>query len=297
VTRHLAVAASAQFPDLREDWPLLRAALSEYDVNAVAVAWTDPSVDWADYDLVLANGAWDYIHRLDEFLAWTDRVGALTRLVNRAPVLRWNADKHYLADLAAAGVPVVPTTFVEARADADPDDSDITLPEEEFVVKPTVSGGAFQSGRYGANEAPARARAHIAHLRAHGRSVMLQPYQHAVDREGETGLIFLDGTFSHAIAKAALLRLDTVPAADSFSSPASIIPASASVAQFEVATAIIEAAQRLVGPITYARVDLVPDEQGTPRLMELEVLEPALFLELHAAAADTFAQVLASTID
>jgi O-ureido-D-serine cyclo-ligase len=297
VTRHLAVAASAQFPELREDWPLLRAALSEYDINAVAVAWTDPSVDWADYDLVLANGVWDYIHRLDEFLAWTDRVGALTRLVNRAPVLRWNADKHYLADLAAAGVPVVPTTFVEARAGADPDDRDIVLPEEEFVVKPTVSGGAFQSGRYGTDEAPERARAHIAHLRAHGRSVMLQPYQPAVDREGETGLIFLGGTFSHAIAKAALLRLDTVPAADSFSSPASITPTSAGAAQLEVATSILDTAQHLVGPITYARVDLVPDDQGSPLLMELEVLEPALFLELHAPAPDTLARVLASAID
>jgi hypothetical protein len=296
MTRHLAVAASTQFPDLREDWPLLRAALAEYDINAVAVAWTDPSVDWADYDLVLANGAWDYIHRLDEFLAWTDRVGAVTRLVNRAPVLRWNADKHYLADLARAGVSVVPTTFVEARADADPDDANITLPEEEFVVKPTVSGGAFQSGRYGADDDQARARAHIAHLRTHGRSVMLQPYQHAVDREGETGLIFLGGTFSHAFGKAALLRLDTIPAADSFSSPASITLSSASAAQLEVATTILDAAQRLVGPITYARVDLVPDEEGAPLLMELEVLEPALFLELHPPGADTFAQVLLSTI-
>jgi hypothetical protein len=283
MSRHLAVAGCAKWPDLRDDWPLLQRALAQHDINAVTVTWNDPSIDWADYDLVLATGVWDYIHHLDEFLAWTDRVGALTRLINPAPVLRWNADKHYLADLSAAGVPVVPTTFV--------DPGDVTLPDGEFVVKPTVSAGSFQTGRYGpGHDDQARALAHIAELHALHRDVMVQPYQAAIDQVGETGLIFLGGTFSHAIGKAALLHLDTVPAADSFPAPVSITPASA--AQLDVATTALTAAQRLVGPITYARVDLVPDGDGAPTLMELEVLDPALFLELHPPGPATLAEVL-----
>ena len=106
----LAAAASAQYPDLHDDWPLLRAALADAGVDAVTAVWNDPDVDWSAFDLVLANGAWDNIHHVDEFLAWADGVaGCGVPVCNSAATLRWNIDKHYLLDLERAGVPTVPT--------------------------------------------------------------------------------------------------------------------------------------------------------------------------------------------
>ena len=116
--RRLVAAASPEFPDLHDDWPLLRAALARRGVDAGTAVWSDPEVDWSAYDLVLANGAWDNIHHTDEFLAWVDRVsGTLgVAVVNSPAVLRWNIDKRYLRDLEAAGVPIVPTLWVEPGA-------------------------------------------------------------------------------------------------------------------------------------------------------------------------------------
>ncbi len=110
----LAAASGALFPDLHDDWPLLRRALAENGIDAVTAVWSDPDVDWTAFDLVLASGAWDNIHHVDEFLSWADGVAALGVPVRNTPAtLRWNIDKHYLRDLERAGVPTVPTVWVE----------------------------------------------------------------------------------------------------------------------------------------------------------------------------------------
>ena len=119
--RRLVAAAGPEFPDLHDDWPLLRAALARQGVDAGTAVWSDPEVDWTAYGLVLANGAWDHIHHVDEFLAWVDRVsGTLgVPVVNAPAVLRWNIDKRYLRDLEAAGVPIVPTLWVDHHESSD----------------------------------------------------------------------------------------------------------------------------------------------------------------------------------
>src|ERR1700738_943424 len=108
----IGVATCARAPDLDDDWPLLRAALAGRGVEATAAAWTDPTVEWSKFDLVVIRGTWDYVGRLEEYLAWVGQVATGTRLVNPAPVVAWNVDKRYLNDLAGRGVPVVATTFV-----------------------------------------------------------------------------------------------------------------------------------------------------------------------------------------
>ncbi len=107
--RRLAAASSAAFPDLHDDWPLLRAALADAGVEAVTAVWNDPAVDWSAFDLVLASGTWDNIHHVDEFLAWADAVAASGVPVHNSPAtLRWNIDKRYLVALERAGIPTVP---------------------------------------------------------------------------------------------------------------------------------------------------------------------------------------------
>jgi len=290
MARRLRVACTAppRYPDLEEDWPLLQAALDRLGIDAEAVVWSDPGVDWASYDLVVANGVWDYIHDPASFRAWTERVADElgVRVVNDPAVLRWNLDKRYLRDLEAAGVPVVPTTWVEPTQGA----GDVSFPDGEVVVKPAVSGGGYSTARYGPHERRA-ASAHVARLKDAGRTALVQPYQAAVDREGETGLVFLGGAFSHALHKAPMIRRG-VPPQEHLVENQVVGAAVAQPAQLELGRRALAAAESLVGPTTYARVDTVRAEDGTPLLLELELLDPVLFLRLHPDAPTTFGRVL-----
>jgi glutathione synthase/RimK-type ligase-like ATP-grasp enzyme len=288
----LAVAASSEFPDLRDDWPLLRAALAERGIDATTQVWDDPDANWKQFDLVVANGAWDNIHRPDEFLAWADEVGRIVRIVNSSDTLRWNHNKRYLAELASAGCVTVPTTWVETGTEVE----QLSLPSGEFVVKPTISGGGYQTARYGEGEADhAEARGHIAHLLDEGRSVMVQPYQSAVDVHAEVGLIFLGGEYSHAIRKGALLPPGTRATKGLYTDEV-ITPAEPSTEQRAVAAETLRVAEGILGPTTYARVDLVPTEEGGSAVLELELLDPALFFDHHPPGAARFAEVLSALI-
>jgi len=267
--------------------------------------WTDPDAWWDDVDLVLANGAWDNIHRPEEFLAWVDRVAATTPLANTPDVLRWNLDKRYLAALADAGVATVPTTWLSPALDpgatdsaiANPVPTPIPFPPGEFVVKPSVSGGGFETARYrSADKQAARdARLHVRRLLHGGRTAMIQPYQAAVDNQGEAGLIFLGGRHSHAIGKGPMLVAGAGPQPHLYRHE-QIGALAASAAQLEAAHRALAAAEQLVGPTAYARVDLVSLDDGTPAVLELELLDPALFFETNPAAATRFAQVLRAMI-
>ena len=284
----LAVAASAAYPDLRPDWPLLQAALADRGVVATTQVWTDLHVEWQDFDLVVANGAWDNIHRAAEFSAWVETVSGETMLVNPPSVLRWNMDKRYLAALAEAGVPTVPTLWM-APGDPRPD-----LFEGEIVVKPTISGGGYETARYRPDEHE-QARVHIDRLHEAGRTVMLQPYQFDVDRIGEVGLIFLGGEYSHAISKSPLLRAGA-GVQEHLWQDGHIGPALPTTDQRRTAQAALRVAEHVLEPTTYARVDLVPLDDGTSAVLELELLDPALFFEHDPPAADRFAAVLAASI-
>ncbi len=112
----IALVTAREALALDEDMPPLRAALAAAGVMAEVPCWDDPAVDWSCYDAALLRSTWDYVERIDEFLAWCERCARQTRLLNSPDVVRWNTDKHYLVHLAQAGVPVVPTRFVEPGA-------------------------------------------------------------------------------------------------------------------------------------------------------------------------------------
>jgi hypothetical protein len=293
-------AVSADSPDLRPDWPLLRQALADVGIAASTRVWTDFDARWDDVDLVLANGAWDNIHRPEEFLAWVARVADVTLLANAPDVLRWNLDKRYLAALADAGVATVPTTWLSPGAapfSETENETGIPFPPGEFVVKPTVSGGGFETARYRSGDrcAEREARLHVRRLLSAGRTAMIQPYQAAVDTQGEAGLIFLGGRYSHAIGKGPLLVAGAGPQSHLYQQE-QIGALTPSATQLEMAHLALAAAEQLVGPTTYARVDLVSLHDGTPAVLELELLDPVLFFETNPAAATRFARVLRAMI-
>ena len=290
----VALAASPQYPDLLEEGPLIGGALARVGVDALTAVWSDPAVDWSAFDLVVANGAWDNIHHAAAFLDWVDRVAAGgVRVVNSPATLHWNLDKRYLRDLEAAGVPTVPTQWVEpAGGPLEP--SALALPAGEIVVKPSVSGGGYRTARYEPREHDA-ARAHVAELVGSGRTAMIQPYQPAVDVAGEAGLVFLGGRFSHAIHKGPMIRR-SAGAVDSLIENQVVTGTTATTAQLAVGRQALAAAEDRLGPTTYARVDVVERSDGAPALLELELLDPMLFFVEAPDAADAFARVLRERI-
>jgi len=291
----LAAAAGVLFPDLHDDWPLLRAALAAAGVDAVTAVWSDPAVDWSAFDLVLASGAWGNIHHVDEFLAWADGVAARGVPVRNSPAtLRWNIDKHYLLDLERAGVPTVPTLWVEPGT-ADADVASLTLPGGEVVVKPSVSGGGYRTARY-EPQGHGAARAHVVELIASGRTAMVQPYEARVDAEGEIGLIYIGGAFSHAVRKGPMIRRGAGPLEHLLDNLV-VTPATPTTAQLHVAGLALAAAGELLGPTSYARVDMVETLHGGPAILELELLDPALFFPHHPEGAVTLARELAGLVE
>lgn len=264
------------------------AALTELGLTATVLAWTDEHVDWDAFDATVIRSTWDYTLRRAEFLAWAERV---PRLHNPAAVLRGNSDKGYLARLVAAGVPTVPTEFF-------PPGEPVRLPAgTEFVVKPAVGAGSIGAGRF-ATGAESAALEHAEMLQALGRTVMVQPYLAEVDTAGETALIFLDGRYSHAICKSAMLvpearhRLD---AAELYLTE-TITARQPSAAEREVAERVHAVLAEEAGqPLLYARIDLLPGPDG-PLLLEAELIEPSLFLAYSAGAAERMAAAIAERI-
>jgi len=265
--------------------PPLLTALDEAGLDAAVADWDDPEVDWTGFRAAILRSTWDYAERCAEFLAWAERTAKLTVLLNPPPVIRWNTDKHYLRDLARAGVPTVPTQFVEpgehgARALA----GFLESGTEEWVVKPAVGAGSRDAARYAAGEEGA-ACDHIQRLLEAGRSVLLQPYLDQVDHHGETALMYFAGRFSHAIRKGPLLRRGGAPT-DALFAAEQIAPRVPSADELRVAERAL-AALPFAAPL-YARVDLIPSMDGGPCLLELELTEPSLFFAHAADAAERF---------
>jgi hypothetical protein len=292
----VALATCEQFPELDAEDQLLIPALARLGIDAVPAVWTDPAIDWSSFDAVVVRETWDYATRRDEYLAWANKVDAVSMLLNPPTVIAWDTDKHYLQQIAAAGIPVVPTSFVEPG-----DDVTDWLPPRgsaEFVVKPAVSCGSTDTVRYAATDSVDDARAHVRRLVEDDRSVMVQPYLAAVDTDGETALLFFDGVFSHAIRKGPLLALGIEgERVEGLFVQEQIDPRVPSGVEMATAQAIIEQIPGGAAAALYARVDLIPDADGRPCLLELELAEPSLFLSHADGAPDRLASAIAGRLD
>jgi len=281
MSRRVALVSTAEYAHLDDDLAPLVDALADVNVDAVVADWHDTGVDWAGFDLAVVRSTWDYTWQLDAFLDWAGAVAGATELANPVAVLRWNTDKRYLAQLAAAGVPVVPTQVVE------PGSSPIPL-HGEVVVKPVVSAGGRDTGRYPV-ECHEAARSHLAELHDAGRAGLVQPYVADVDIHGETGLVYLGDQFSHAFRKGPILSAGTDGGfVDGLYREEHISARDASDAELVVAEAALDAVARWVpavdrSDLLYARIDVVRTDDG-PVVMELELVEPSLFLSVASGS-------------
>ncbi|TGD90426.1 hypothetical protein BayCH28_00720 [Mycolicibacterium sp. CH28] len=263
---HIVLAGCPQLAAGDGDDDGLVEALRHRGLHARWMSWDDPQTETAD--LVILRATWDYTERREEFLAWTTRV---RNLLNAPAVVAWNSDKHYLDDLAAAGVPTLPSSFLAPG-------EEVRLPEGEVVVKPAIGAGSIGTRRFTDHAA---ARAHAAALQADGRTALVQPYDARVEG-GETALVFLAGQQSHAFTKGPMLPPEgELPALDesgTFAAEA-LRSADPDFAMWDVGYAVLDAACGHLGigtdELLYARVDLIGDH-ADPLLLELELIEPSL---------------------
>lgn len=278
------LATCSDLPDGDEDAVALNVALARAGVDAAWVAWDDPAADWSA-GVVVIRSTWDYTFRRADYLDWAR---SIAHLHNPPEVVEWNSDKTYLRDIERDGVRIVPTSWVS------PGEA-VTLPAaQEYVVKPSVGAGSRGAGRFAAG-ASDTATAHIRQLHDAGRVVLIQPYLRDVDTAGETALIYIDGEFSHAVRKGAMLPEGVVHPVNGYELfvEEKITPHLADAAELGAGRSALAAIRKRFGTdLLYARVDLLPSPDG-PMLVELELTEPSLFLGYSAGAAERFAGAIA----
>ncbi|MCI4343772.1 MAG: hypothetical protein L3J92_06645 [Thermoplasmata archaeon] len=275
----VALVTHAGLPELAPDERPMIPALAQLGIQARPAVWTDPDVAWDEYDAAIVRSTWDYHLRRNEYLEWVDRAARSTRLWNPAPVLRWNSHKSYLRDLEQRGVPIIPTVW---------SDGSRTLEEvladqgwENAVFKPVVSAAAHRTHRVSRSSLATAEPLYRALCEE--QVVLVQPYLESVERHGEHSLIFLDGVFSHAVDRPAVLA------------PTREFPGEEPVVAPDSERALGIRALEAVGvPTLYARVDVARDGSGSLCLMELELVEPTLFLQSAPAAGAKFARAIRS---
>ncbi|NUR64022.1 MAG: hypothetical protein HOV87_35995 [Catenulispora sp.] len=264
------------------DSHLVQEALVRRGVDARLIPW-DGGCRWQDFDVAVLRSPWDlFVFHPEELLPWVAEVEAGTTVLNPPNVIRQVMDKRYLERLAVAGVAIVPTRFVDVG-------QPVEFPAGEFVVKPVTSGAARDTARYRPEQADA-ARAHVAYLHRSGRAAMIQPYVASVDIVGERSLMFVNGVFDHAIVKQAALAPD---ASYEVRHPLHPRPQAhePSDRELDLAHAALDAFAP-DGDLLSARVDMLLDAQGAPRVLELELVAPVLFLPHSDGAVERFADAI-----
>lgn len=283
MTVRIALATSAEHPDLHEhDLPLV-AALRDAGLTPEVELWSDPSVDWSSYDAVLLRSVWDYHTRYLEFTEWLGQLDkAGVRVLNDSTLVRWNADKSYLLELRERGVAIVPSQVAAGDCLREVVGG---LSGRDIVIKPTVSASALHTVRgLAGSEELSRAMDDLPDT-----VYLVQPFQPEIQTDGEWSLMYFGGAFSHAVVKR--------PAADDYRVQhefgGSVELADPTPAILDGATAALTAAGASTAP--YARVDGIVSN-GRFLLMELELIEPYLFLPDHPESYTALAQAVAAQL-
>lgn len=275
-----------QIPDvdaLFEDDRLLIQAFAHRGIEAESVVWSDPAVDWSSFDLALLRSTWDYVDAPTEFIDRLGGISAVTRLVNPLRTVAWNSTKAYLDDLASWDIPVVPSFRVGSVPVEDIQETFAAHGWSTAVLKPLVGAGAS-----GVHPVPTRELAEaVARTRRHPAysgqdedldATLVQPFVDSVVGEGEWSFVHIGGELSHVLLKR--------PARGDYR--AHVIYGGTTervTADPNDAAESREILAALPYDATYARADLVRRD-GRLEIMELELIEPILYLSEAPEAAD-----------
>ena len=283
----LRIAILCPTPDYEEDWSHIRADYTRLlGDSALFIDWTKAD-DFSAFDLVTPLLAWGYPRDSARWFGLLDQLEAENVQVrNPVSILRWNSDKAYLAELDAAGIPSVPTIFSPLLDRVALEDARKTFNVESLVVKPPISGGADGTFRL--------EREDIVPDSVAGQRMMIQPYLPNIAEEGEYSLFYFAGGFSHSILKRPAKGDFRVQEQYGGREEAVTAPQGALMLAQRALAATAEITK--TGTLAYARVDILRDGDGIFRLMELELIEPSLFLRFAPDAGAAFAQALVTGV-
>ena len=247
------------------------------------VSWRQAEVPWSDYDAVIIRSTWDYWNDVESFLDVLWHIDRATRLANPLDFVHWNLAKTYMRDLEQNGVPIVPTEWVD-QIDARKFYSCLgRLDTDETVIKPVVGANGQDAFRISPDEPPGRLEGIFERFQT--RPCMVQRFMRCIISEGEYSLFYFNGKFSHAILK--------VPADSEFRSQeehgAEILLVDAEELLLQRGR---EAQATMQPPPLYARIDFVRDDEGDFRVMEMELIEPSLYLRMDPEAPMRFAHAI-----
>lgn len=282
----VALVTCREIPEPDIDEPLLVAALSECDVEPIVVAWDDPAFDWTSVSIAVLRSCWDYHvpSQRAAFDQWITDVSSTVPLLNPPHVIRWNQHKQYLLELAAAGIAIVPTQLNRRG-------STVAIPDEwnRIVIKPAVSAGSRDTHVLSVARSDEPLPPDVIDL-IEREDVLVQQYASSVDGHGERCLIWIDNELCHAIRKQ-----------PRFSGDHEIVSGNAvdiSDAEAAYADHVLDVAAKCGQfrrtDLVYARVDLTLDDAGAPMLMELELIEPSLFLKQSPHTLDRCSRAIAA---
>jgi len=282
-TANTAAEGDWYLQNILDDDRLLQEALARRGLASLRVDWADPEIDWSRFRCAVFRSTWDYHERFAEFSAWLGRAELATRLCNPASTVRWNADKHYLADLADRGVPVLPSRYLERGSTRTLAGVLEETGWDDAVIKPCVSGAARDTYRVN-RESAVECQPLLTALLTQ-ESMMVQPYQADIARTGEDTLMVFGGRYSHAVRK--------VPKPGDFRVQDDHGGTVHEYRPTDEQIALAERASAVCQPLpVYGRVDMVRDNDGRLAVMELELIEPELWLRYHPKAAERFAECL-----
>jgi glutathione synthase/RimK-type ligase-like ATP-grasp enzyme len=278
----IALASCVVLPDPDPDEAPLLKALRAAGFSAETLAWDGPRSDFGRARATLLRTTWNYPDRPADFLAWVDRTASCSLLFNAPEAVRWNVHKSYLLELERRGVPVIPTHLVKKDETTPLADVMRARGWIDVVVKPAIGAGSRGTLRV-AEDGAERDDAHLRVLVDRGEA-LVQPYMASVEEYGERAIVWIDGELTHAVRKARRFLGDR----ERVSHAVPIAPDEAELARAAIAAA--------PGPLLYARVDVVRDDHGVARLMELEVIEPSLFFAQSAAALEAYVRAVSKRL-
>jgi hypothetical protein len=294
----IALANQVDATEFALDDEAYLAALRNRGVEVELAAWDDNRVDWSRFDAVQIRTTWNYHERLDDFRRWCEAVSASTRLFNPAALIAWNAQKTYLRQCERAGLPIVPTRWIDPGEGLDLGQALRAFGTERGFLKPAVGANASGTLRFeldAKGEAPDHANQHLSE---HGKEtvMMLQPYLPSVEKSGELSLIFFDEELSHCVRKIPVegdYRVqDDYGASDRLETP--------NAAQLRLARRCVDFVNALpfmASKALYARIDLMTGPRGEDWIGELELIEPSLFFRHDANAANRLAEALLARLE
>ncbi len=295
----ITLATAASMPDLYPDEAALPDMLFDQGLEPKIEVWNDPHVDWEKAGMVVVRSVVDYATDRKEFLKWAQNV---PRLLNNADALQWNSDKHYLIELERRGLPTIATTWLSADQGYNKQQVHSRFPAHgDFVLKPAVSSGMRDIGRYTANNVPQRqaAMSRVMEMLSQGRDVMIQRYQEVVETQGEMSMIFFNGQLSHSVDKTALLSPDTQTGTEDVLEidVTAHHPTDQELGWAEKIRKVMHQYVRSrIGRdelFLYNRVDLVPDGEGNFLVMEIALVDGNLYLGSSPDALTNFAEAIA----